>query len=235
MRSKRTDSGDRMVISDPGSVPVSVARGGTTAVVGASGTGKTRWVRRLMGLDDPPLDLRRGGTTLSVAQRRPLMAFVPQGDGVFLDETVIQNVSQRPHGPSVSPKVARDCVELLQLGDRRNSPASELNTDERRRVSLARALALERPILVVDGFLTPSTMRDLPLSLVQLPWVDSVIVTATNASPDVQRAGTVAVVDNGRILTAGSWTEIMASSNPTIMAALSWVIPDDGPQDVTGP
>lgn len=227
MSPKRTELVDRLVISDAGSVAVSVTLGGTTAIVGASGSGKTRWIRRLIGLDTPPLDLRGDGARLSVAKRRSLLAYVPQGDGVFLDETVMDNVAQRPHGPAVSDAVARDCIELVQLSDRLASPAHQLNTDERRRVALARALALERPLLVVDGFLTPSTMRHLPLSLVQLPWVKAVIVTATHANDDIRRAGTVAVMDGGRILATGTWPELVAHADPSVVAALSWVVPDD--------
>lgn len=199
--------------------------GRTTVVLGRSGAGKTRWLRHLVGLDTPPAKVRVLGRSMDVAARRDVLAFVPDGDGVFLSQTVADNVLAQPHGPAVDPDVASDALGLVGLAARSAEPVSHLTFNERRRVALARAVALQRPVLIVDGALDPTITTFLPVLLVQAPWIRTAVFSSTIADDDVAAAGTVALMDDGRVLAVGTLDELRSRDDPDIAIALGWVMP----------
>jgi len=196
---------------DPDRGRLSVAAGETVVLLGPSGAGKTRLIRSLLGLPPP------GTTTLQPLARlrvrgRPappeavaaLAGWVPDGDGVFLSDTVGDNVA-RPPGvePRPDPATAHDVLDLVGLADRAGEPVSALGWGGRRRVALARALASRRPLLVVDGELDPTIWPLLPALLEQTPWVETLLlaVTSTEAVAPFEggRPLVIAHVEDGRI------------------------------------
>ncbi len=142
-------------------VPTSLTGGALGGIVGPNGAGKSSLVRALLGLipstgtielDDVPLpSIRRA----DVARR---IAYLPQGQTLHWPLTVGRLVAlgRLPHlAPfSTLSSADRDAVDramptadLAQLAGR---TATELSGGERARVLLARALAVEAPVLVVD-------------------------------------------------------------------------------------
>jgi len=157
-----------------------IAAGTFCVLVGPSGAGKTtalRMVNRLVGFDEgdiridgrsvrglPPVELRRG------------IGYVIQQVGLFPHMTVGENVATVPRLLGWRREKTRARVtELLQLvgldaGDAARYPA-ELSGGQRQRVGLARALAGDPPLLLMDepfGALDPITRSRLQLEVRRL-------------------------------------------------------------------
>jgi len=134
-------------------ISLSVADGEFVSIVGASGCGKTTFLRLVDGLIAPT-----SGTVLidgrPVSQPGPHIAFVFQQDGLFPWRTVIDNMIL---GPELQGKPARQCRqrarEILALvgleGFEQHYP-HELSGGMRQRVNIARALAIGADVLLMD-------------------------------------------------------------------------------------
>jgi ABC-2 type transport system ATP-binding protein len=206
-----------------------VASGETVVLLGPSGAGKTALIRSLLGLDrlHPPVRLRIKGRRTSPADVAGLAGWVPEGDGVFLSDTVWDNVA-RPAGATATvadPAPARDALDLVGLTGRAHQPVSVLSPRERRRVALARALASRRPLLLIDGELDPTIWGVLPALLEQAPWVKATILATATASERAWASDSVALVSDGRVVAQGPLAELVDSRDPDVRGVLVWVVP----------
>jgi len=136
--------------------------GGTTALVGPSGVGKSTVAALALRLADPTAgcvscggrDLRE----LAPAAWRARVAWVPQRTHLF-SGTIAQNIAlavpDAPHGRILAAAHAAGLEELLdQLADGLNTPIGEgnrgLSAGQARRVGLARAFLCDAPLVVLD-------------------------------------------------------------------------------------
>ena len=164
--------GDRVILKD---LSLSVPRGKVTALMGASGGGKTTVLRLIGGqqkastgnvLFDGQDVGAMAQTALYAARRRMGMLF--QFGALFTDMSVFDNVAfpLREHRKSWPARRIRekvmDILKLLGLEGKENRMPSELSGGQRKRVGLARALMLEPQILIYDeptSGLDPITSR----------------------------------------------------------------------------
>jgi zinc transport system ATP-binding protein len=150
--------GDRPVVRDADLV---VHDGEVVAVLGANGSGKTTLVRGLLGL----ATVMRGeveilGRPVRTRRDRARIGYVPQRHtvGGAVPSTVREVVSsgrlprlgllgrQRAHDRTV----VREAIEAVGLGDLASTDVAELSGGQQRRVLIARALAAEPDVLVMD-------------------------------------------------------------------------------------
>ncbi|HZI38610.1 MAG TPA: ATP-binding cassette domain-containing protein, partial [Acidimicrobiia bacterium] len=204
-----------------------VASGQTVVLLGPSGSGKTRLIRALLGLEGsgPEAVLSVRGRRVRPPELAALVGWVPEGDGVFLSDSVWDNVA---HPPGVAPNdaaLARDALDLVGLADRAREPVANLTRRGRRRVALARALASRRPLLVVDGELDPPLWALLPGVLEQAPGVESVLLATATAGERAWGADTVALVSDERLVAQAPLAELVDSTDPAVRSVLSWVSP----------
>jgi ABC-type multidrug transport system ATPase subunit len=214
-------------LDDPVRGRLRIGGGETVVLLGPSGAGKTRLIRALLGLGEPGAE-----PVLSVRGRRArprdvaaLVGWVPEGDGVFLSDSIWDNVA---HPPGVEPRpteLARDALDLVGLADRIREPVANLTRQGRRRVALARALASRRPLLVVDGELDPALWALLPGVLEQAPGVEAALLATATAGERAWAADTVALVADDRLVAQAPLAELVDSTDPEVRAVLSWVSP----------
>ena len=149
----------RVVLKD---VSLALSPGHLVALVGPNGAGKTTLLRALAGLIPSEGEIEIGGQTLSslpLRERAKRFGYLPQGHVVHwpLPARDIVALGRYPHGATdparLSPKDAEavlramQAVDVMEFSDRR---VTELSGGERSRVALARALAVEAPVILAD-------------------------------------------------------------------------------------
>jgi iron complex transport system ATP-binding protein len=149
----------RVVLKD---VSLSLSPGHLVVLVGPNGAGKTTLLRALAGLIPSEGEIEIGGQTLSslpLRERAKRFGYLPQGHVVHwpLPARDIVALGRYPHGATdparLSPKDAdavlraMQAVDVIEFSDRR---VTELSGGERSRVALARALAVEAPVILAD-------------------------------------------------------------------------------------
>jgi sulfate/thiosulfate transport system ATP-binding protein len=219
--------GDFQALDD---VSVDVAGDSLTALLGPSGSGKSTLLRIIAGLEWPDageIKLAGEDATALTPQKRGV-GFVFQHYAAFKHMTVRQNVAfglkirKRPKD-EVTRRVNEllDLVQLRGFGDR--YPA-QLSGGQRQRMALARALAAEPRVLLLDepfGALDASVRRELRGWLRRLhehSQVTTLIVTHDQEEA-MDVADRVALINNGRIEQTGKPRDLYEHpANPFVMS-----------------
>ena len=214
-------------LDDPVRGRLVVGTGQTVVMLGPSGAGKTRLIRALLGLDEsgPEAVLSVRGRRARPRELAALVGWVPEGDGVFLSDSIWDNVAHPPGAAPNDPGLARDALDLVGLAERAREPVANLPRRGRRRVALARAMASRRPLLVVDGELDPTLWALLPGVVEQAPGVESVLLATATAGDRAWEADTVALVSGERLVAQAPLADLVDSTDPEVRAVLSWVSP----------
>jgi len=201
-------------------VDLSVAEGEWVALIGPNGAGKTSLLRAIVGTASHDGTVAVDGAAVARAGRRSgarAMAFVPQRPTLPDGMTVLDYVllGRTPHLRYLAVETARDvdlAVEALtrldaaMLVDRR---LEHLSGGERQRVVLARALAQEADLLVLDE---PTTSLDVGHAQHVLDLVDdlrkergmAVLSAIHDLTLAAQYADRLVLLDRGRVVAEGS-------------------------------
>jgi iron complex transport system ATP-binding protein len=158
-RSLSVDLGSRRALDR---IDLSLEPGRLTVIVGPNGAGKTTLLRSLAGLTEPARgDVFLDGASLArmrAAERARSIAYLPQGGSVAwpLPVASVVALGRLPHGetPDGLSEAGREAVasalQAVGLQGFAHRPATALSGGERGRVLLARALATQAPVLLVD-------------------------------------------------------------------------------------
>jgi phospholipid/cholesterol/gamma-HCH transport system ATP-binding protein len=232
---------DRLILDG---VTLRFGRGRVVALIGGSGSGKTTILRLMGGLLRPSSgrvvfeggvlhELSRDG--LYAARRR--MGLLYQFGALFTDLSVFENVAfpLREH-TDLPQALIRDLVllKLNAVGLRgvAHYQTSQLSGGMARRVALARAIALDPPLIMYDE---PFAGLD-PISLVTVAQLirrlnDALDVASVVVSHDIKDAFAIAdyvyLLARGRIAAEGTPEQMRASTDPTVRQFLDGDI--DGP------
>ena len=205
-----------------------VQRGETFVVMGLSGSGKSTLIRMLNGLLTPTSGTVLIGedniTDVSAAQlreiRRRKVSMVFQHFALLPHRTVIDNVAYplEIQGVSRAERLAKaeEAINLTGLAGWGASLPSQLSGGMRQRVGLARALAADTEILLMDeafSALDPLIRRDMQEQLIELQAkLDKTIVFITHALNEAMYLGDrVAVMRDGRIVQIDTAENILAA------------------------
>ena len=211
--------GDFVALDD---VSVVVPEGSLTALLGPSGGGKSTLLRVIAGLETPDegVVLIEGENMTGVTPQERGIGFVFQHYAAFKHMTVRKNVAfgltirKRPKS-EIAQRVDEllELVGLRQFGDRY---PSELSGGQRQRMALARALAVEPPVLLLDepfGALDARVREELRAWLRRLH--DQMHVTTLFVTHDqeeaMELADQIVVVSHGRVEQAGTPAELYDS------------------------
>jgi NitT/TauT family transport system ATP-binding protein len=134
-------------------ITVSVKDGEFVCIVGASGCGKTTFIRAIAGL----LTAEEGSIRIDgnpVSRPGPDRGFVFQSDALLPWRTVLQNVlfgvEMRGRRGAETMELGESLLRLVGLADFRNHYPNELSGGMRQRINLARALAIDPQVLLMD-------------------------------------------------------------------------------------
>ncbi len=213
----------------------SVCQGEALILLGRSGSGKTTTMKLINGLFTPTQgEVRvRGRSTKNwdLIKLRRTIGYVIQEVGLFPHFTIARNVGLVPSLEGWNPKQIKTRVyELLQLvgldpgqfGDRY---PHELSGGQRQRVGVARAIAADPPILLMDepfGALDPITRLELQQEFHRLQQqLNKTVVFVTH---DIQEAfilaSRIGLMEAGHLVVLETPAEFLKSSQPEAIAFL---------------
>jgi osmoprotectant transport system ATP-binding protein len=208
---KRYPGRERAAVDD---LSLTIPAGDICILVGPSGAGKTtamKMVNRLIDYDEG--DIRIDGTSIrdqDVTQLRRRIGYVIQQVGLFPHMTIADNVATVPRllGWPRDRQRAR-VAELLELvgleaEDAKRYPA-QLSGGQRQRVGLARALAADPPLMLMDepfGALDPITRDRLQLEFLRLhDEVQKTVIFVTHDIDEAIKLGDrIAIMREGGVL-----------------------------------
>jgi sulfate transport system ATP-binding protein len=199
--------GDFVALDD---VSLEVPTGSLVALLGPSGSGKSTLLRIVAGLeraDGGAVHIADEDVTGTSPQERGI-GFVFQHYAAFKHMTVFENVAfglriRRRRKAEIHARV-HELLELVQLEGMANRYPSQLSGGQRQRMGLARALAVEPKVLLLDepfGALDARVRKELRVWLRRLhdeTHTTTVIVTHDQEEA-MEVAETVAVMNHGRI------------------------------------
>jgi sulfate transport system ATP-binding protein len=206
-------------------VSLEIGSGELVALLGPSGCGKTTLLRIIAGLETPDAGsiLFSGQDTTDVHVRERQVGFVFQHYALFRHMTVFENVAfglrvkprgVRPDEAQIRSKVM-DLLNRVQLEGLADRFPSQLSGGQRQRIALARALAVEPRVLLLDepfGALDAKVRKELRRWLRRLH--DELQVTSVFVTHDQEEALEVAdrvvLMNQGRIEQVGSPEQVWA-------------------------
>jgi len=223
-------------------VSLDIPQGQTFVLMGLSGSGKSTLLRLLNRLHEPTAGrILVGGTDLGRLKRKELVRFrretfcgmVFQGFAILPYRTTLSNAAFGLELQGVPKRErlerARAALSLVGLSGRENALPRELSGGMQQRVGLARALALEGDILLMDepfSALDPLIRRELQDELLRLRGrVEKTIVFVTHDLSEALKLGDrIAILKEGRVQQVGSPEEIVTEpANPYVASFVSGV------------
>lgn len=204
-------------------ISLSVPAQGLTAIIGPNGHGKTTLLRAISGLvprcsgaitlDGRPLQGLRPDARVAAG-----VVHVPQGDMVFAEMTVLDNLLMGAYLPAAA-RVAKQRLEevftlLPKLAERRGQIASTLSGGERRMLGIGRGLMADGHVILLDEpslGLAPIVIEQIYALIAQLKKSGrTLVVVEENAARVVELAGAIHLLDDGRFVWSGPGAELMA-------------------------
>jgi sulfate transport system ATP-binding protein len=236
--------GDFVALND---VSIDVPDGGLTALLGPSGSGKSTLLRVIAGLEEPDtgqvLISGEDNTQTPVQDRN--VGFVFQHYAAFKHMTVYDNIAFglkiRGEGSGTIRERVKKLIDLVHLRGFENRFPNQLSGGQRQRMALARALAVEPRVLLLDepfGALDAKVRQELRTWLRRLH--EDVHVTTIFVTHDQEEAMDVAeqiiVMNDGQVEQSGGPRDlyedpasefVMSFIGPAHRLGNAWVRPHD--------
>lgn len=209
--------------------------GETVVLLGASGCGKTTTLKMINGLIEPSEgEIRVNGentAAIDPVMLRRRIGYVFQGIGLFPHWSVADNVAAIPRLLGWAEHDIRIRVDelLVRLGlppkEYRDRHPFELSGGQQQRVGVARALAAEAKILLMDkpfGAIDPVTRDGLQQELISMraELGLTIVMVTHDVTEALLLADRVAVMDRGRILQVGRPADLFANPADDVVGAL---------------
>jgi len=213
----------RVVLSD---VSLSVGKGEVVGLLGPNGAGKTTCFYSVMGLVKPDAGrIMLDGvdiTPLPMYRRAILgLGYLPQETSIFRGLTVAKNISAvlELSEPDKHARAARldKLLDEFGLTRLRDAPAMALSGGERRRAEIARALAADPSIMLLDepfAGIDPISIADIRDLVKELKTRNiGVLITDHNVRETLDIVDRASIIYDGRVLFAGSPADLVADAN----------------------
>jgi lipopolysaccharide export system ATP-binding protein len=210
----------RRVLSD---ISLHVAQGEVLGLLGPNGAGKTTCFYSIMGLVRPDSGrIMLDGydiTSLPMYRRAVLgLGYLPQETSIFRGMTVEQNITAvlELHEPEAASRHAQLTTLLEEFGltHLRHSPAMALSGGERRRCEIARALAAEPSIILLDepfAGIDPISISDIRELVRDLKKRNiGVLITDHNVRETLDIVDRACIIYDGKVLFSGTPEDLVA-------------------------
>lgn len=207
--------GGATILSD---VSLTVEPGEFLALIGPNGAGKSTLIRSIVGLNRPTGTVSIGGSqdrarsVAYVAQDPVLPVGMTVAEYVLLGRTA--HLSWLAVESAADRRRVADALDRLELGDFAGRTLDQLSGGEAQRVSLARALVSEAPILVLDE---PTSALDLGHQMSVMEMIEELrversltVITALHDLTAASRfADRIALMARGRLVEVGPPAEVL--------------------------
>jgi phospholipid/cholesterol/gamma-HCH transport system ATP-binding protein len=234
----------RLVVLD--GVTLRVEEGESLVIIGASGTGKSVTLKHIVGLLKPDagevwFDGKRVDTMddRALVEVRKQIGFLFQMGALFDSLTVEENlafpvVEHTRKPPAEVSRIVDEKLRMVGLPEVRKKMPAELSGGQRKRVALARAIALDPRVILYDEPTTgldpirSDVINELIIKLKRELRVTSVVVTHDMHSA-FKVADRIVMLDQGKIIFDGTPQQIQQSKNSFIR---SFVLGEAGPKEL---
>ena len=204
-------------------VNLPVERGSFTTLIGPSGCGKSTLLKIIAGIA-LPYEGRMRYKDREITSINTDIGFVTQDSNLFPWLTLIQNVELalkiRGVARDQRKRTAQKYIDTMQLSGFESHYPFELSGGMQKRAGLARAMALDPSILLVDepsAGLDPITTREIDQLLLERKRTGTTLVVVTHNIPSARLLGDeLAVLHEGRIIARGSAADLDASDDPLV-------------------
>lgn len=210
----------------------------TTAIVGQTGSGKSTLLRLLCGLEAADAGSLtvcgiNAATKRGRRQVRRAVGYVMQHpERQLFAQTVAEDVAFGPRNQGLSAaeverRVAH-ALDLVGLADRRDVSPFELSGGQQRLAAIAGVLAMEPELLVLDeptAGLDPRGRARLRALMADLAAHGVTLLQVTHSMEDAARADHVVVLDQSRVLAAGTPAEVFCPANEPQLTAVGLGLP----------
>lgn len=222
LRSLTKRYGDVAVVDD---VSFTMQPHSVTAIVGTSGSGKTTLMRMINRMTEPTdgavLIDGEDNRSLPPHELRRRIGYVIQNHGLFPHRTVAENIATVPNligwdKERIAARVS-ELLDLFQLdpSDYAGRYPHELSGGQQQRVGVARALAAEPNILLMDepfGALDPiiRTKAQADLMAIQKRFGTTIVFVTHDMEEAIHLGDNIAVMDGGKVIQYASPKEILS-------------------------
>lgn len=202
-------------------VSLAVGEREVVCLVGRNGAGKTTTLRTVMGYQVPHSGRIRfldrdiaGMRTYAIAQLG--LGFAPEDGAIFADLTVAENVEiatwTRPTGRAAEERLAQAYAVFPVLRRYQARKGTQISGGERKMLSIARALALDPTMLLLDEpfeGLSPAIIPEIGRSIFEITKLGhSILIAESNIHHVPEYTTRLYVIERGEIIFAGHPSEV---------------------------
>lgn len=210
-------------------VDLEINAGETFSIIGPSGTGKSILLRHIIGLENADSGtIRINGEAVDVRPRSYRSSMVFQSSALFNSLTVGENIGLWLREHRICPEVRiheiiSEKLAVVGLDGKQDLRTSELSGGMRKRVAIARSLAMEPDLVLYDeptAELDPVTTDELAETIVSLKsrTGNTTIIVTHDLNFALYLSDRIAMMHQGRIVAIGTPDAIKQSDNPYVMS-----------------
>ncbi len=221
-------------------VNAEIKKGDVMVVIGASGSGKSTFLRCLNRLEEPTggsiffegVDITDPAVNINIHRQKMGMVF--QQFNLFPHMTVLKNMTLAPikllkKSKQEAEETAMKLLERVGLADRADAYPSQLSGGQKQRIAIVRALCMEPDVMLFDeptSALDPEMVGEVLEVMKQLAKEGMTMVVVTHEMGFAREVGTeVVFVDDGVIVEQGEPKEFFENpKNPRLKDFLSKVL-----------
>jgi ABC-2 type transport system ATP-binding protein len=216
-------------------IDLALSPGRIYGLLGPNGSGKTTLIRLLSGLARATAgEARILGTKMPSRTALASIGYMPQAEAIYPDLSVGENLGFFARLEGHADKAAIDRVlDLVELSDRKGTPALELSGGMRRRLSLACTLVHEPKVLFLDEptvGVDPALRVQFWTHFRRLAAEGTTILVASHVMDEADRCDELLFVRDGKVIGHGTGAELRARAGTDSLEAAFLILSGLDPQ-----